>query len=38
MAATFSFSEDNGAATGSPARGTTTTASRSEANWKNIDD
>ena len=38
MAATFSFSEDNGAATGSPAHGTTTTANRLEANWKAVDD
>jgi hypothetical protein len=38
MSATFSWSEDNGAATGSPAHGTTTTGSRTEANWKNVDD
>ncbi len=38
MAATFEFEEDNGAATGSPAKGTTRTAARTEANWKNIDD
>lgn len=38
MAATFEFEEDNGAATGSPAHGTTTTAARTETNWKNIDD
>lgn len=38
MAATFSWKEDNGAATGSPAHGTTRTDSRTEANWKNIDD
>lgn len=38
MAATFEFEEDNGAATGSPAKGTTRTAARSEVNWKNIDD
>lgn len=38
MAATFEFVEDNGASTGSPARGTTSTAARTEANWKNIDD
>ena len=37
-AATFEFEEDNGAATGSPAKGTTRTAARTEANWKNIDD
>src|SRR5690349_22311768 len=38
MAATFEFEEDNGAATGSPAKGTTRTAARTESNWKNIDD
>jgi hypothetical protein len=38
VAATFSYSEDNGAQTGSPLRGTTTTTSRTENNWKNIDD
>lgn len=38
MAATFEFEEDNGASTGSPAKGTTRTAARSEVNWKNIDD
>lgn len=38
MAATFEFEEDNGAATGSPAKGTTRTAARTEANYKNIDD
>src|SRR5947209_4831844 len=37
-ASTFEFEEDNGAATGSPAKGTTRTAARTEANWKNIDD
>lgn len=37
-AATFEFEEDNGTATGSPAKGTTRTAARTEANWKNIDD
>ena len=37
-AATFEFEEDNGAAAGSPAKGTTRTAARTEANWKNIDD
>lgn len=36
--ATFEFEEDNGAATGSPAHGTTTTAARTEMNWKNVDD
>lgn len=38
MAATFEFEEDNGTAAGSPAKGTTRTAARTEANWKNIDD
>src|SRR5258708_39800007 len=37
-AATFEFEEDNGASTGSPAKGTTRTAARTEMNWKNIDD
>lgn len=38
MAATFEFQEDNGAATGSPSKGTTRTGTRTECNWKNIDD
>ena len=38
MSATFEFEEDNGAAAGSPAKGTTRTAARTEVNWKNIDD
>lgn len=38
MSATFEFEEDNGAATGSPAKGTTRTAARTDVNWKNIDD
>ncbi len=38
MAATFEFEEDNGTQTGSPTKGTTRTAARTEANWKNIDD
>lgn len=38
MAATFEFEEDNGTAAGSPAKGTTRTAARTEVNWKNIDD
>lgn len=38
MSATFEFEEDNGAATGNPAKGTTRTAARTESNWKNIDD
>jgi hypothetical protein len=37
-AATFEFEEDNGTATGAPAKGTTRTAARTEANYKNIDD
>lgn len=36
--ATFEFEEDNGVATGSPAKGTSRTAARTESNWKNIDD
>jgi len=38
MAATFEFNEDNGAATGSPAKGTTRTTAVTQCNWKNIDD
>jgi hypothetical protein len=38
MAATFDWEEDNGTAAGSPAKGTTRTTGRTEANWKNIDD
>lgn len=38
MAATFGWDEDNGTQTGSPTKGTTRTSSRTEANWKNIDD
>ncbi len=38
MAATFEFNEDNGAATGSPNKGTTRTTARTERNFKNIDD
>lgn len=38
MPATFEFIEDNGAAAGSPAKGTTRTTARTECNWKNIDD
>jgi len=38
MPATFEFVEDNGTATGSPAKGATRTAARTECNWKNIDD
>lgn len=38
MAATFEFEEDNGTQTGSPTKGTTRTAARTESNWRNIDD
>lgn len=38
MAATFNFAEDNGASTGSPARGTTTNTTVTTCNWKNVDD
>jgi len=38
MAATFDWQEDNGTAAGSPAKGTTRTTARTEANWKNVDD
>ena len=38
MAATFEFEEDNGTQTGSPLKGTTRTAARTEVNWRNIDD
>src|SRR2546423_1574238 len=37
-AATFEWDEDHGAATGSPAKGTTRSTARTEVNWKNIDD
>lgn len=37
MASTAAWYEDNGAATGTPAKGTTRTAT-SNVNWKNIDD
>lgn len=37
MAATFEFDADTGAATGSPAKGTTRTTV-TDVNWKNIDD
>lgn len=37
-AATFAWDEDHGAATGSPAKGTTRSAGVTEVNWKNIDD
>jgi hypothetical protein len=38
MAATFDFGEDNGAATGSPSKGTTRTQNVTQVNWKNTDD
>ncbi|HEY4364951.1 MAG TPA: hypothetical protein VGN17_28565 [Bryobacteraceae bacterium] len=38
MAATFTWLQDNGAATGSPAHGTTQGATTTDCNWKNIDD
>ena len=37
MAATFVFQEDNGAATGTPAKGTSR-ANATQVNWKSIDD
>lgn len=38
MAATFEYNEDNGAAAGSPAKGTTRSVAVTEVNWKNVDD
>jgi len=38
MAATFDWEADTGAATGSPAKGTTRTTGMSDNNWKNVDD
>lgn len=38
MAATFEFQEDNGAATGSPAKGTTRNTAVTQVNWKSVDD
>lgn len=38
MASAADFCEDNGAAAGTPAKGTTRTFRRTEVNWKNIDD
>jgi len=38
MAATFEFNEDNGAATGSPAKGTTRNTAVTQVNWKSVDD
>jgi hypothetical protein len=37
MAATFAFDADHGAATGSPAKGTTRSAGVTDVNWKNSD-
>lgn len=37
MAATFEFNEDNGAATGSPSKGTTRNTAVADVNWKNAD-
>jgi hypothetical protein len=37
MAATFEYNEDNGAATGSPAKGTTRTTAVTQVNWKAVD-
>ena len=38
MAATYEFQEDNGTATGSPAKGATRTTAVTQVNWKNTDD
>lgn len=38
MAATFEYNEDNGAATGTPAKGTTRNTAVTQVNWKNVDD
>lgn len=38
MAATFTWGEDTGTATGSPAKGTTRTDPVTNCNWKSIDD
>lgn len=38
MAATFEYNEDNGAATGSPAKGTTRATAVTQVNWKSVDD
>ncbi len=38
MAATFEYNEDNGAATGSPSKGTTRNTAVVQVNWKNADD
>ena len=38
MSATFEYNEDNGAAVGSPAKGTTRSTAVVQNNWKNVDD
>ena len=38
MAATFEYNEDNGAATGSPAKGTVRNTAVTQVNWKSVDD
>lgn len=38
MAAIFEYNEDNGAATGSPAKGTTRNTAVTQVNWKSVDD
>lgn len=38
MAAVFEFQEDNGTATGSPAKGATRTTGVTQMNWKAVDD
>lgn len=38
MPATFTFGEDNGTATGSPAKGATRNTNVTNANWKAVDD
>jgi hypothetical protein len=38
MAATFEYNEDNGPATGTPAKGSTRTTAVTQVNWKAVDD
>ena len=38
MAATFEYNEDNGAAAGSPAIGTTRNTAVTQVDWKSVDD
>ena len=38
MPATFEYNEDNGTATGSPAKGTTRNTAVTQVNWKSVDD